>query len=231
LAFYGCDSQRDSRLEDRDPDETSVDTNGQLPPAVDDPRPAILFLGNSLTAGLGVDLADAFPSVVQTKIDQSRLEFRVINAGISGETTGGGLSRLEWLLETEIVALVLELGANDGLRGAPPEIVEENLQAIIDGTRERHPGIPIVLAGMRAPPNMGRTYTEAFQDVFPRLAIENGIGLIPFLLEGVAAERRLTQADGIHPNAEGHAILAETVWEALHPVLAGLSEVDNRVRE
>ena len=242
-ALYGCGTEGASRLDSRDadvveaeltegdvtePDVAQTDTDARIedegPPPSEDPRPAVLFLGNSLTAGLGVDRAEAFPSLIQSKIDQDGLGLRVINAGVSGETTGGGLSRLDWLLENDIVALVLELGANDGLRGAPPEAVEENLQAIIDRARARHPRLPIVLAGMQAPPNMGRVYADAFRDLFPRLAERNSAALIPFLLDGVAADRHLNQADGIHPTAEGHTILAETVWETLEPVLEGLSE-------
>lgn len=233
--FAGCNPERERADSERDLADAHSDASGQgeigretdlddPTSASNDPRPAVLFLGNSLTAGLGVDPADAFPSLIQRKIDQAPYALRVINAGVSGETTGGGLSRIDWLLENQIVALVLELGANDGLRGAPPEAVEENLQAIIDRARARHPGLPIVLAGMQAPPNMGRTYADAFRDVFPRLANRNGIALIPFLLEGVAADRQLNQADGIHPTAEGHAILAETVWATLEPVLDQLVE-------
>ncbi len=232
LALFGCGPERTSQLDDAtedrashrvDPRPDTAEVPGDAADPDDDPRPTILFLGNSLTAGLGVDPAEAFPALIQTKIDQADLELQVVNAGVSGETTGGGLSRIDWLLEREITTLVLELGANDALRGAPPEVVEENLQAIIDRARARHPRVRIVLAGMQAPPNMGRIYADAFREIFPRLASKNGAALIPFLLEGVAADRRLNQADGIHPTAEGHAIMAETVWEVLEPVLAGLS--------
>ena len=201
----------------------SASTVGRPPARPSDSRPILLFLGNSLTAGLGVDPSEAFPALIQTRIDEAGFEFRVVNAGVSGETTAGGLSRLDWLLEQAISTLVLELGANDALRGAPPEAVEGNLQAIIDGARAAHPRIQIVLAGMQAPPNMGRDYATAFREIFPRLASENDLKLIPFLLEGVAADPALNQADGIHPTADGHAIMAETVWDVLEPILGDLS--------
>jgi acyl-CoA thioesterase-1 len=181
--------------------------------------PAILFLGTSLTAGQGVAEDEAFPALIQQKIDSAKLDFRVVNAGVSGETSAGGLRRLEWLLRQPVDVLVLELGANDGLRGQDVDSLEANLQTIIDRTKAADPSVAIVIAGMEAPPNMGPEFTARFRAVFPRLARANHAVLIPFLLEGVGGVRALNQADGIHPTAEGHRIIAETVWRTLAPVL------------
>ncbi len=179
----------------------------------------MLFLGTSLTAGQGVAEDEAFPALIQQKIDSAGLRFRVVNAGVSGETSAGGLRRLGWLLRQPVDVLVLELGANDGLRGQDVDSLEANLQAIIDRTRAADPGVAIVIAGMEAPPTMGAAFTSRFRAVFPRLARGNRAALIPFLLDGVGGVRALNQADGIHPTAEGHRIIAETVWRVLEPVL------------
>lgn len=188
----------------------------------DDP-PAVLFLGTSLTAGQGVEIEEAYPALVQQKIDSAGLGFQVVNAGVSGETSAGGLRRIDWLLQEPVAVLVLELGANDGLRGQPPEALRKNLQEIIDRTHRAHPQARIVIAGMEAPPNMGDRYTRAFRQVFVDLAEENQAALIPFLLAGVAGARELNQGDGTHPTVEGHAILAANVWKVLGPVLREIS--------
>ncbi len=180
----------------------------------------ILFLGDSLSAGFGLDVEEAFPSLIQKKIEQEKLPFKVVNAGLSGETTAGGLRRIDWLLKQKVDVLVIELGGNDGLRGIAPSETEKNLQGIIDKAREKNPDVVIVLAGMQAPPNMGKDYTEKFRAVFPTLTKKNSITLIPFLLEGVAGNPRLNLPDGIHPTAEGHRIIAETVWNTLNPILS-----------
>ncbi len=179
----------------------------------------ILFLGDSLSAGFGLDVEDAFPSLIQKKIEQEKLPFKVINAGLSGETTAGGLRRIDWLLKQKVDVLVIELGGNDGLRGIAPSETKKNLQGIIDKAREKNPDVVIVLAGMQAPPNMGADYTKTFRAIFPEIAKKNSIVLIPFLLEGVAGNPRLNLPDGIHPTAEGHRIIAQTVWNTLNPVL------------
>ena len=184
-----------------------------------DERGIVLFLGNSLTAGLGVDPDDAFPSRIQSRIDSAGLPFRVINGGLGGETSAGGLRRIDWLLEQGVDVLVLALGGNDALRGVPPDSMQRNLQAIVDRARARAPASRIVIAGIRAPPNLGETYTRAFLAVFPALARANDAALVPLLLDGVAAVPALNQADGIHPNADGHEIMAETVWRVLEGVL------------
>lgn len=183
-------------------------------------RPAVVFLGTSLTAGLGLDPAQAYPALIQQKLDSAGLPFRVINAGESGSTSAGGLSRLDWLLQQPVRILVIELGANDALRGQNLQATRRNLQAIVDRARAAYPDIEIVIAGMQAPPNLGESYTRQFRDLFPELARRNRAALIPFLLEGVAAVPGLNQADGIHPTAEGQRIIAENVWRVLSPVAA-----------
>jgi acyl-CoA thioesterase-1 len=195
--------------------------------------PAVLFLGTSLTAGYGLEPEEAYPAVIQEKIDSTGWAFRVINAGESGETSAGGLRRLDWLLRQPIAVLVIELGANDGLRGQDVDAMRANLQEIMDRTRAAHPDVRIVLAGMESPPNMGGQYTSAFRAVFPALARANDVTLIPFLLDGVAAVPALNQADGIHPTAEGQRRVAEVVWRYLAPVLeetVGTEEEDGRER-
>ena len=182
----------------------------------------ILFLGDSVTAGYGVGVDDAFPSLIQAKIDSKGWNFRVVNAGESGDTTAGGLRRIDWLLRQRVDVLVLELGANDGLRGVPVKVTRENLQAIIDKARKKYPDVKLVIAGMRMPPNLGRDYTAAFKSIFGDVAAKNKAALIPFLLEDVAGIPRLNQADGIHPTAEGHKVVAENVWKALQPILRAM---------
>jgi acyl-CoA thioesterase-1 len=179
----------------------------------------IVFYGNSLTAGYGVDPSEAFPSIVQEKIDSLQLPYKVINAGLSGETTAGGRSRIDWILRQPVDIFVLELGGNDGLRGIPIAETSRNLQAIIDKVKEKYPQARIILAGMQIPPNMGRNYATAFRVVFQQLASSNHVELIPFLLENVGGIVSLNQGDGIHPNPEGHRIVAENVWKVLQGLL------------
>jgi acyl-CoA thioesterase-1 len=181
----------------------------------------ILFLGNSITAGYGLEPSEAFPALIQERIDAKGWNFRVVNAGQSGDTSAGGLNRLDWLLKNAVDVLVLELGANDGLRGLPVEVTRKNLQAIIDRTKARYPKARIVIAGMMVPPNMGQDYSRGFAAVFPALAKKNGAALIPFLLEGVGGMEKLNLRDGIHPTAKGHEVVAANVWKVLEPVLRG----------
>lgn len=184
--------------------------------------PVVLFFGDSLTAGLGLDPEDAFPAQVQRIAQQQGLEIDVINAGLSGETTAGGLRRVGWVLRREVDVFVLALGANDGLRGLPTDLTLNNLRGIIQAVQERQPNAVIVLAGMLAPPNMGPDYTEAFAGLFQSLVEEFELPFIPFLLEGVAGEPALNLPDGIHPNPKGQQIIAQTVWRELEPVLKRL---------
>ncbi|MEE8584267.1 MAG: arylesterase [Acidobacteriota bacterium] len=195
-----------------------------VPSVAEDKQDAklILFLGDSLTAGYGIDPAQAFPALIQQKIDRKGWPFEVLNAGLSGETSAGGLRRISWMLQRNPGVLVLELGANDGLRGFPLELTKRNLQGIISRARGRLPDLPIVLAGMMVPPNLGPEYTQRFQALYKELALDNGLSLIPFLLEGVAGQPELNLADGIHPTPQGHQIIAETVWKTLEPVLESL---------
>ncbi|HEX4951890.1 MAG TPA: arylesterase [Thermoanaerobaculia bacterium] len=179
--------------------------------------PVVLFLGDSLTAGYGLDGEHAYPAVVARRLEQEGLAAKVVNAGISGDTTAGGLARLDWLLRQEPAVVVVALGANDGLRGVPLDDTEGNLREIV--RRSREAGARVVLAGMMLPPNYGPAYTQGFQAIFPKLAREQGVALIPFLLEGVAAEPQLNLADGIHPNAQGQKLVAETVLPYLHDAL------------
>ena len=179
----------------------------------------ILFFGNSLTAGMGLDMEQAFPALIQNKIDSLKLDFKVVNAGLSGETTASGKNRLSWVLKQKADIFVLELGANDGLRGIPLKETRKNLQIIIDNVKQKNPSTEIILAGMMIPPNMGETYTTQFQNIFPALAKENDLYLIPFILEDVAGIADLNQEDGIHPTAEGHKIVAQNVWIILKEII------------
>jgi len=178
-----------------------------------------VVLGDSIAAGYGVGPAAAFPALLQEKIDAAHMDAKVVNAGVSGDTTADGLRRLKWVLKTRIDVLVLELGANDGLRGLPVQGTRDNLQAIIDEVRGRYPAARIVISGMRLPPNFGDAYAEAFRRIFADLAAKNGAALVPFLLEGVGGDPALNQDDRIHPNVEGHKIVAGVVWKILLPVL------------
>lgn len=182
--------------------------------------PVVLFLGTSLTAGYGLDVELAYPALIQHEIDAAGLDYRVVNAGVSGETSAGGLRRIDWLLREPVAVLVLELGANDGLRGLDPGAMKRNLAEIIARVRAAYPAVRVVIAGMEAPPNFGRSYTTAFRSVFWDLARETDAALIPFLLNGVGGVLALNQADGIHPTAKGHEVVAVSVWGVLGPVLA-----------
>jgi acyl-CoA thioesterase-1 len=179
----------------------------------------ILFFGTSLTAGLGLDPSEAYPALIQNRIDSLKLPYNVINAGLSGETSAAGKSRIGWLLKQKIDVFVLELGANDGLRGIAVAETTKNLQAIIDAVKAKYPEVKMVMAGMQVPPNMGSTYANDFKAIFPKLATANNMVLIPFLLDKVGGVPELNQPDGIHPTAEGDKILAENVWVKLKDIL------------
>lgn len=179
----------------------------------------VLFFGDSLTAGYGLNPEDAFPAVVDQSLKKSGLDVRVINSGLSGETSAGGLTRIDWILKQPIDVFVLELGANDGLRGLPIQDTRKNLQTIIDKVKAKNPDCKIVLAGMMVPPNMGKAYADSFRNLFPEIAKKNNATLIPFLLDGVAGVERLNQADGIHPTAEGHRIVGDNIARVILPLV------------
>lgn len=182
-------------------------------------RKTILFFGDSITAGYGIDTEDAFPAIIQRKLESENLDYRSVNAGLSGETSAGGVRRVEWVLQQSVDIFVLELGGNDGLRGLDPADTKRNLQRIIDIVQEKNPDIRLILAGMEAPPNMGQDYTNAFRQVYSDLAEENDLIFIPFILEGVAGDPELNLPDGIHPTEKGHQMVAELVWDVLEPLL------------
>ena len=210
-------------------DITPLGSGGDASPTELDPAQRadlggrVVFLGTSLTAGLGLaNPANRFTDQIQALADSAGLPFRMVNAGVSGDTSAGGLRRITWLLQAPVDVLVLELGANDGLRGLLPDSMKANLQAVIDSTRTHYPESRLLLSGMQAPPNLGQAYASAFSSVFSELARDNGGTLIPFLLEGVAGVPELNQSDGIHPTPEGHRMIAETVWGYLSPILDDL---------
>ena len=188
-------------------------------PAESDSRQSVLFLGTSLTAGLGLEPDQAYPALLQQKIDSAGLNYRVVNAGVSGETSAGALRRVDWLFREPVSVLVVETGANDGLRGLSPDSLEANIQGIFNRAKQLQPRPRLVLLGMRMPPNYGRVYGERFQQVYREVARRNDAALVPFLLEGVGGIPRLNQSDGVHPTAEGQRRIAETVWRVLEPLL------------
>lgn len=184
------------------------------------PKPkTILFFGDSLTAGYGLSVEEAFPALVEKQLIKQGNSVKVINAGLSGETSAGGFSRIDWILRQPIDILVLELGANDGLRGLPLDQTVKNLQGIIDKVKVKNPSCKIVLAGMMVPPNLGKEYTQQFKNIYPDLAKKNKATLIPFLLQGVAGDEKLNLTDGIHPNVEGHKIVANNLTKILEPLV------------
>lgn len=187
-------------------------------------KKTILFFGDSLAAGFGIDPDLAFPALIQKKIDALGWDFTVINAGLSGETTAGGVRRIDWVLQRKIDLLFLELGGNDGLRGIDLGSTKANLQKIIDRTRAIYPDVRVVLAGMQIPPNMGPEYIQRFRAIYPEIADENEVALLPFLLKDVGGKKKLNLADGIHPTPEGHNIVAESVWEIMRPVLVEMTQ-------
>ena len=175
----------------------------------------ILFFGDSITAGYGIDEKQAFPALIQQKLDSLGLPWNAVNAGLSGETSAGGLRRIDWLLLEPVHMLILELGGNDGLRGVLPADTQDNLEKIIDRTRQKYPDAIIILAGMQIPPNLGQDYAQAFASVYPTVARNKNVPLIPFILEGVGGIPELNLPDGIHPTPQGHSIIAKTVWGSI----------------
>lgn len=194
--------------------ETASNASGTLPA-----DKSLVVLGDSLSAGFGVDLSEAWPARIQEKIREAGLPWKLVNAGLSGDTSAGGLRRLDWILRRPVDALLLELGSNDGLRGLPLEATRTNLQTVIERTRAKYPKVRIVLAGMKMPENLGEAYTRQFETLYRDLAATNKVALIPFLLDGVGGRAELNLPDQIHPNVEGHRRVATNVWKVLQPVL------------
>ena len=221
LGFINITSCKDSAATNKNSKEAINDTTSDSSETIKDTvSKTILFFGDSLTAGYGLDDPDeAFPGLIQDKIDSLNLGYQVINAGLSGETTAGGKNRLEWVLKPDVDIFILELGANDGLRGVSVAETRENLQWMINKVKAEAPQAQIILAGMQLPPNLGTEYTQDFKNIFPELAEENDIELIPFLLENVGGIASLNQNDGIHPTPEGHKLVAKNVWPVLKPFI------------
>nr|WP_082213945.1 arylesterase [Dyadobacter psychrophilus] len=212
-ALTSCNSEKKEAAGQAD----SVTTVSKSPAST---RKTIVFFGNSLTAAYGLDdPSKGFAGLIQKRIDSLGLNYKVINAGVSGETTSGGNSRIDWLLKQPLDVFVLELGGNDGLRGIPVSETKKNLQAILDKVHAKYPDAKLVLAGMQIPPNMGQKYASEFKAVYAEIAKANNLTLIPFLLEGVGGESKLNLPDGIHPTEEGHKILAENVWVRIKDLL------------
>jgi acyl-CoA thioesterase-1 len=226
LALSGCDGSSASTDARPSPDSTATARSATPPKKAPLPveQPAIVFLGTSLTAGYGLPEDQAFPALIDEKLAAEGFHYRVVNAGVSGDTSAGGLRRLDWLLRLPIAVLVVELGANDMLRGQSVDALAENLTSILDRTRAAHPDAQFVIAGMRAAPNLGPEYRAEFDAIYPDLAARYGATLVPFLLEDVAAKRSLNQADGIHPTARGHELIAERVYASLQKVLEDVPE-------
>lgn len=200
-------------------EKTETTIKDSLPAQVNTQKKNILIFGNSLTAGLGVEPEEAFPAIIEDKIDSLGLPYKVTNAGLSGETTAAGKARIDWILKQKVDVFVLELGANDGLRGIPVSETENNLQSIVDQVKAKYPEAKLIMTGMQVPPNMGAKYASEFSVIFKKIANKNNMALVPFLLENVGGVPKLNQSDGIHPTAEGHKILAENVWAVLQEVL------------
>ena len=214
VAGLGCGGGERGNQKSPEAIPGSVDSNV----ASAETLPTIIFLGTSLTAGFGIDPENAYPAVVQHLLDSAGYRFRVVNAGVSGETSAGTVRRIDWILRSPPAVLVIETGANDGLRGQDPDSLRQNLGTIVERTRMASPGTRIVLAGMEALPNMGAEYTRQFHAVYPLVARQYGLPLIPFLLAGVGGVDSLNQGDGIHPNERGAVLVAANVWKLLEPV-------------
>lgn len=213
LLWVGCQGPKKEKSVPTLPEKGVAES---LPPSQ---KKVILFFGNSITAGYQLDMNQAFPAIIQQKIDSLGLSYQVINAGLSGETTASGKNRIDWVLRTVPDIFILELGANDGLRGLPLKETPKNLQVIIDKVKLINPEVKIVITGMEVPPNLGEAYTRQFRNIFSTLAKNNAAVLIPFLLVDVAGRPSLNLPDGIHPTPEGHLLIAELVWETLLPLL------------
>jgi acyl-CoA thioesterase I len=232
VAAIACGSRDDSPADRHASSPAGADSGaagglgraGSQPPAPAASRPRVVVLGDSLTAGLGIAKEQAYPALLQQRLNEKGLDYEVVNAGVSGDTSAGGLSRLDWALDGDVRVLVVALGGNDALRGLPPDELKHNLAQIIDRAQTRK--IAVVLAGMEAPPNWGRDYIVAFHRVYPALARQYHVALVPFLLQDVAGSETLNQRDGIHPTPEGARIVADNVWAVLEPIVEGQAARD-----
>jgi acyl-CoA thioesterase-1 len=227
VTVVACGSRGDDRDEPRTTPSAQAPVRGAAQAKVTG-RPRIVALGDSLTAGLGLSTADAYPALLQQRVQAEGLDYEVVNAGVSGDTSAGGLSRLDWALEGDVRVLIVALGGNDALRGLPTDQLQHNLAGIIE--RAQAKGITVILAGMEAPPNYGRDYIVAFHKVYPALAKQYNVVLVPFLLQGVAGSEGLNQRDGIHPTAAGARVVAANVWSALKPIVAAQRSTAQRGR-
>lgn len=216
VLLFGCGNEKSSKKTE---DTVSI-TEEEMPVSETSKTKTILCFGDSITAGYGLDdTNDAFPGLLQSRIDSLDLDYMVVNSGLSGETTAGGRSRLNWVMNQDIDIFLLELGGNDGLRGIPLTETRSNLQAIIETIQEKSPNTKIILAGMELPPNMGQDYTAEFRAIYAELAQQYELAFIPFILKDVGGIAELNLGDGIHPTVEGHKIVANTVWEVLQPLI------------
>jgi len=219
LFFVACNTDTSTEQQKTSPVKKAESNTKQDKEPVSKTK-RIVFFGDSLTAGYGLeDSNDAFPGLIQQKIDEMGASYKIVNAGNSGETSAGGLGRIDWILQQPVDIFVLELGANDGLRGLKAEMAYKNLSDIASKVKTKYPNSKLVIAGMEAPPNLGKEYTSEFRSIFPKLANKYDAKLIPFLLDKVAGVESLNQADRIHPTKEGHAILADNVWKILKEIL------------
>ena len=216
LSFCAC---KDKQAKVPKVEQVQKETTDLMKSSTNIAKKVILCFGNSLTAGYGLDEQEAWPNLLQKRLDSLKFDYTVVNAGLSGETTSGGLNRIDWVLKQKVDVFILELGANDMLRGLSVEETEKNLNGIIAKLKIKFPDIPIVIAGMLAPPNMGEEYSKGFNKIFQKIATKNGAGFIPFLLESVAGIEALNLADGKHPNAEGQKIVLENVWTSISSML------------
>jgi acyl-CoA thioesterase I len=214
LTFNACQNDKTKAVADTNKPTTTTATETQQVE-----KKTILFFGNSLTAAYGLDPQQGFVHLLQQRMDSLKMPYKCINAGLSGETTAAGKERVDWVLRQKVAIFVLELGGNDALRGLSTSESYKNLQGILDQVKAKYPDCKLVLSGMMAPPNLGKKYTDEFKNNYTKLAKENNLTFIPFLLEGVGGVKSLNQADGIHPTAEGNKIITETIWKTLKTVL------------
>ena len=217
MSLISCAGEKTSESNTAASDKTTQ--SGPADSKTNEKKKSILFFGDSISAAYGLDKSEGYVNLVREKIDSLGLNYKVVNAGVSGETTAGGKGRIDWILKQPIDIFVLELGGNDALRGIAVESSYANLEYVIKRVKEKYPSAKVVLAGMQAPPNMGVTFTKPFAEMYPKLAKVHNTSLIPFILDGVGGIPSLNQKDGIHPTAEGHKILAENVWKVIKDLL------------